>query len=111
MLFTTTNQFDGYEVSDYLGIVRGLIVRSPTITQGISSFVQRLTGGNIQALTEMCEQARQHAFDLMCDHAKELRADGVAGIHYESTELGSAGGGTITEVICYGTAVKLERIK
>jgi uncharacterized protein YbjQ (UPF0145 family) len=55
----------------------------------------------------MCEQAREQAYELLLRHARELRADAVVGIRYESSEVGRQG--SATEVLCYGTAVKLQR--
>ena len=59
---TTTFTIEGYRIKQYMGVVRGLIVRAPTITQGILGGLKSIVGGNIGAYTEMCEQARQQAY-------------------------------------------------
>ncbi len=100
---TTTMDFEGYKVKQYLGLVRGLIVRSPTITQGLMGGLKMLVGGNIAPLAEMCETARQHAFDKMIEHARTMGANAVIGVRYDASELG--GDSSATEVLCYGTAV------
>src|SRR5947208_14504261 len=70
MPVTTTFNIEGYFIRQYLGIVRGIIVRAPTISQGILGGLKSIIGGNIGAYTEMCEQARQQAYDLLIDHAR-----------------------------------------
>ncbi len=107
VIVSTTFQLDGYEVSQYLGLVRGVTVRSPTIAQGVMGGLKSIIGGKIGAFTEMCEQARQHAYDLMIEHAQEMGANAVIGVSYDASDLG--GQQTGTEVICYGTAVVLQK--
>ena len=104
---TTTFTFEGYRIREYKGIVRGIIVRSPTILQGIVGGLKNLVGGRIGAYTEMCEQARQQAYDLLLQHAAELGANAVVGFRFDASEVVSRG--SATEVLCYGTAVVIER--
>ena len=110
IVVTTTFQIEGYRISRYLGVVRGIIVRAPTITQGIMGGLKSIIGGNIGAYTEMCEQARQHAYDLLIDHARAVGANAIVGLHYDASEIGGKATGA-SEVLCYGTAVFIEPIK
>jgi uncharacterized protein YbjQ (UPF0145 family) len=103
---TTTLSIDGYRIREYRGIVRGIIVRAPTISQGILGGLKSIIGGRIGAYTEMCEQARQQAYDLMIEHAQELGANAVVGLRYDASEV--VGRESATEVLCYGTAVIIE---
>ena len=107
MPVTTTFTFDGYRIREYKGIVRGIIVRSPTIVQGIVGGLKNIIGGRIGAYTEMCEQARQQAFDLLLQHAAQMGANAVVGFRYDASEVVSKG--SATEVLCYGTAVVIEQ--
>jgi uncharacterized protein YbjQ (UPF0145 family) len=107
MMVTTTFAFEGYQIREYKGIVRGIIVRSPTIAQGILGGLKNIVGGQIGAYTEMCEQARQQAYDLMLRHAQEMGANAIVGLHYDASEVVSSG--SATEVLCYGTAVVVAR--
>lgn len=101
---TTANYFEGYRVSKYLGIVRGITVRSRGALGQIGASFQRLVGGNITLYTEMCEHAREEAFVLMCQHGVEKGANAVLAFRYDATEVGE---GT-TEVLAYGTAAVIE---
>lgn len=108
LIVTTTFQIEGHRIVRYCGVVRGLIVRAPTITQGLLGGLKSIIGGNIGAYTEMCEQARQHAYDLLIDHARAVGANAIVGLHYDASEIG--GQQAASEVLCYGTAVVIERI-
>ena len=101
---TTTFQFDGYRIREYRGIVRGIVVRSPTIAQGILGGLKNIIGGRIGAYTEMCEQARQQAYDLLLQHTAELGANAAIGVRYDASDVANGA----TEVLCYGTAVIIE---
>jgi uncharacterized protein YbjQ (UPF0145 family) len=107
MPVTTTFSIEGYKIKEYKGIVRGIIVRSPTISQGILGGLKSIVGGQIGAYTEMCEQARQQAYDLMIKHARQVGANAILGLHYDASEVASSG--AATEVLCYGTAVVIEK--
>jgi uncharacterized protein YbjQ (UPF0145 family) len=104
-MVTTAFTLDGYSIRRNLGLVRGIIVRSRSIFGTIGAGLQTLVGGNITLLTNLCEQTRQHAFDLMLEHAAELGANAVVGMRYDATELMQG----VTEVLAYGTAVYVER--
>jgi uncharacterized protein YbjQ (UPF0145 family) len=107
MMVTTTFSFEGYKIKEYMGLVRGIIVRAPTIAQGIMGGLKNIIGGNIGAYTEMCEQAREQAYDLLIQHANELGANAIVGVRYDASEVVSEG--SATEVLCYGTAVIVEK--
>lgn len=106
MPVTTTFSFEGHRIKEYKGVVRGIIVRAPTITQGFLGGLKSIIGGNIGAYTEMCEQARQHAFEMLLQHAREIGANAIIGVRYDSSEIGH--NVSATEVLCYGTAVVIE---
>ncbi len=101
---TTTFDIAGRHVTKHLGIVRGIIVRSRSIVGSFAASFQTIFGGNISIYTQLCEKAREDAYELMVSHAEQLGADGVIGVRYDATEIM----GGVTEVLCYGTAVKLE---
>ena len=104
VIVTTTFVVEGHRIVAYKGLVRGLIVRSPTIEQGILGGLKNIIGGQIGAYTEMCEQARQTAYDLMVRQALSLGANAVIGVSYDASEVKMSA----TEVLCYGTAVVVE---
>ncbi|HAH48396.1 YbjQ family protein [Gimesia sp.] len=106
MPVTTTFTIEGYRIKEYKGIVRGIIVRSPTIAQGVLGGLKNIVGGQIGAYTEMCEQARQQAYDRLLAHARERGANAIVGLRYDASEVVSKG--SATEVLCYGTAVVIE---
>lgn len=102
---TTGLSIDGYRSTRTLGIVRGITVRSRSVLGTIGASLQTLVGGNISLLTELCEKAREEAFDLMLQHAQQMGANAVVSVRYDATEVMQG----VTEVLCYGTAVTVER--
>jgi uncharacterized protein YbjQ (UPF0145 family) len=105
MVVTTSNEVEGFRVSSYLGLVRGIVVRSPNIAQGLLGGLKQMVGGNIETFAQVCETAREHAYERMEQHAAEIGADAVIAVRYDATEFSQSA----TEVLCYGTAVKLTR--
>jgi uncharacterized protein YbjQ (UPF0145 family) len=104
-LTTTAFTIDGYKIAKNLGIVRGIIVRSRSIFGSIGASLQTLVGGNITLFSELCEKTRTDAFEMMIAHAEDRGANGLIGIRYDATEIMQG----VTEVLCYGTAVVLEK--
>jgi len=104
MLNTTAFTLTGQRIAKELGVVRGIVVRSRSIVGNIGAGLQTLFGGDITLYTELCERARQDAYERMCAHARELGANAIVGLRYDATEIGAG----ITEVLCYGTAVVVE---
>jgi uncharacterized protein YbjQ (UPF0145 family) len=104
---TTAFTLHGYEITKEHGVVRGIIVRSRSIVGNIGASLQTIIGGNITIFTNLCEQTRRDAFDLMIAHAKELGANAVIGVRYDATEVAQG----VTEVLCYGTAVTVTKMQ
>jgi len=105
MIVTSGNEVSGHSISTYVGIVRGIVVRSPNIAQGILGGLKQIVGGNIESYAEVCELAREEAYQRMVQHAQERGADAIVGMRYDATEFAQG----VTEVLAYGTAVKLKR--
>lgn len=105
--FVTTNfQLDGYRIAQNLGVVRGIVVRSRSVVGNLGAMIQIFFGGNITLYTELCEQTRRDAFELMLQHAQEIGANAVIGFRYDATEIM----GGVTEVLAYGTACVVEKV-
>jgi uncharacterized protein YbjQ (UPF0145 family) len=102
---TTAFHLDGYKIKKTLGVVRGIVVRSRSIFGNIGAGFQMLFGGNISLFTSLCERTRQESFHIRLEHASQIGGNAVIGMRYDATEF-SAGA---TEVLAYGTAVRLER--
>lgn len=100
-LVTTAFELQGFTVTHNLGVVRGIIVRSRSAIGNFAAGFQQLFGGNISIYTELCEQARRDAYEIMIQHAAALGANAIIGCRYDATEIAQG----VTEVLCYGTAV------
>ena len=98
---TTGFALTGFRVTRELGTVRGIVVRSRSVVGNIGASIQTLFGGDITLYTELCEHARQDAFERLCAHASAIGANAILGLRYDATEISPG----VTEVLCYGTAV------
>ncbi len=103
MIVTTGNDIAGRTIITYMKVVRGIVVRSPTIGQGFMGGLKQIVGGNNETYARICEVARKEAYDRMVQHAKSLGANAIIGMRYDATEFSDG----VTEVLAYGTAVKL----
>jgi uncharacterized protein YbjQ (UPF0145 family) len=104
-MITTTFGIPGYRIARQLGVVRGITVRSRSVIGQMGAQIQTIFGGNITLYTELCEHAREEAFDLMMQHAQQAGANAIIGMRYDANEVSDG----IAEVLAYGTAVVLER--
>jgi uncharacterized protein YbjQ (UPF0145 family) len=105
MIVTSSNDITGRSIGQYIGIVRGIVVRSPNIAQGVMGGLKSIVGGNIESYAKVCETAREEAYNRMVKQAQIQGADAIIAMRYDATEFAPG----ITEVIAYGTAVKLDR--
>ena len=105
MIVSTTNDVVGYRVVQHLGLVRGITVRSRSVVGNFVGGIQSIFGGKLGAYVQLAEAARQEAFDHMCEHARQGGANAVIGMRYDANEIMDG----ITEVLAYGTAVRVEQ--
>ena len=101
---TTTFELPNFHVTQTLGVVRGIVVRSRNVFATLGATLQQVVGGNITIWTRMCEETRRDAFDIMIQHASEIGANAIIGVRYDTTEISTG----VTEVLAYGTAVIVE---
>jgi uncharacterized protein YbjQ (UPF0145 family) len=103
---TTAFTLEGFRITRNLGIVRGITVRSRSVFGTIGAGFQTLVGGNISIYSELCEKARLEAFQIMLQHAAQEGANAIIGMRYDANEVAQG----VTEVLCYGTAVVVEKV-
>jgi len=105
MLVTTSTNLEGYKITQQLGLVRGITVRSRSVLGNIAGAFQTLLGGNISVYTELCETARNEAYELLVRHAQQAGANAIICMRYDANEVMDG----VTEVLAYGTAVVVEK--
>ena len=101
---STGNDIIGCRMVRSFGIVRGITVRTRSVIGNLGAALQTIVGGNISIYTELCEKAREEAFELMLRHAAAMGANAVVAMRYDANEVGQG----VTEVLAYGTAVQVE---
>jgi uncharacterized protein YbjQ (UPF0145 family) len=101
---STALELPGYRITGNLGVCYGLVVRSMGFVGGMTASFRSLRRGEIPEYTQLLEDSRRHAIDRMVDNARLLAADGIIAVRFDSSEIGQQ----FTEIVAYGTAVKLE---
>lgn len=104
ILITTSTHLEGYKITRQLGLVRGITVRSRSILGNMAGGFMTIFGGKSTIYTELCENSREEAYQLMIQHARDLGANAIINMRYESNEVMQG----LTEVLAYGTAVVVE---
>jgi uncharacterized protein YbjQ (UPF0145 family) len=104
-LITTSNALEGYKIVKHLGVVRGITVRSRSVVGNLAGGLQSLFGGRLSVYVELCENAREEAYQLLVQHARVMGANAIINMRYDANEVMQG----ITEVLAYGTAVVVEK--
>lgn len=105
-LVTTSTSLEGYKVVKQFGLVRGITVRSRSALGNIAGGFQSLFGGRLSIYVELCENAREEAYQLMIQHAQVMGANAIINMRYDANEVMQG----VTEVLAYGTAVVVEQV-
>jgi uncharacterized protein YbjQ (UPF0145 family) len=105
-MVTSANELPGYRVVRNFGIVRGITVRSRSVLGNLAAGIQTIMGGNISVLTELCETAREEAYEILLQHAAQHGANAIVCMRYDANEVMQG----VTEVLAYGTAVEVQKI-
>lgn len=106
LLITTSTSLEGYKITQQLGLVRGITVRSRSILGNMAGGFMTIFGGKSTIYTELCEKAREEAYQLLIQHARERGANAIINMRYDANDV-MAG---LTEVLAYGTAVVVEKV-
>jgi len=105
-MVTSANELPGYRIVRNFGIVRGITVRSRSVLGNLAAGIQTIIGGNISILTELCEKAREEAYEILLQHAAQHGANAIVCMRYDANEVMQG----VTEVLAYGTAVEAQKI-
>ena len=104
MIVVTTEQVAGHRIAKSLGQVFGLTVRSRGLGGNLMASLRSIVGGEIHEYTAMLEEARRHAVDRMVANATLMGANAIVMMRFDSAELAQ----TMSEIVAYGTAVRIE---
>lgn len=102
MLITTTNGLPGYEITEVLGEVFGLTVRSRNIGSQLGAGFKSLVGGELKGMTQNLVDSREEVIQRMVEEAQTKGANAVLAFRFDTSDMG----GNWTEICAYGTAVR-----
>jgi uncharacterized protein YbjQ (UPF0145 family) len=104
MIVTTTENVAGHRTIESFGQVFGVVVRSRSIGGNLAAALRSVIGGEIKEYTALVEETRRHAIDRLVQNAAAMGANAVVMMRFDSGEIGQ----TMSEVVAYGTAVRIE---
>jgi uncharacterized protein YbjQ (UPF0145 family) len=105
MPMTTALDLPCADITESLGVCYGLVVRSMGLAGSVASSFKALRRGEVGQYTALLEDSRRHAIDRMVENARLLGADAIVAFRFDSSEIGQQ----LTEIVAYGTAVKIQR--
>jgi len=105
MIISTMNELPGYEITELIGEVFGLTVRSRNLGSQMGASLKSLVGGELKGMTKMLAEGREHACERLIEEAESKGADAIVAFRFDTSELGS----TWTEICAYGTAVRARK--
>ena len=103
MIIATTENIVGHRITETMGQVFGVVVRSRGLGGNIVAGLRSIVGGEIKEYTSLVEDTRRHAIDRLVQNAQLMGADAVVMMRFDSGEIAKS----MNEVVAYGTAVKL----
>jgi uncharacterized protein YbjQ (UPF0145 family) len=105
MLITTANDLPGYEITETLGEVFGLTVRSRNVGSQLGAGLKSLVGGELKGMTKALVDSRLQVIERMVEEAQSKGADAIVAMRFDTSEMG----GNWTEICAYGTAVRARK--
>ena len=105
MLITTANDLPGYEITETLGEVFGLTVRSRNIGSQLGAGLKSIMGGELKGMTKALSDSREQVIQRMVEEAQAKGGDAIVAMRFDTSEMGS----NWTEICAYGTAVKARK--
>jgi uncharacterized protein YbjQ (UPF0145 family) len=105
MLITTANDLPGYEITETLGEVFGLTVRSRNIGSQLGAGLKSIMGGELKGMTKALVDSRSQVIERMVEEGEAKGADAIVAMRFDTSEMGT----NWTEICAYGTAVKARK--
>jgi len=107
ILVTNTETIVGKEIVEVLGLVQGNTVRAKHIGKDIVAQLKNIVGGEVTDYTRLFSEAREVAISRMIENAISVGADAVVNVRFVSSMISQG----MSELLAYGTAVKLNKEK
>ena len=106
MLIATTNDLPGYEVTEVLGEVFGLTVRSRNAFSQMGSGLKSMFGGELKGMTTALHDSRAQVMERMVAEAEAKGGNAILAMRFDTSEMGP----NWTEICAYGTAVRIHKL-
>ncbi|UHA72280.1 YbjQ family protein [Paenibacillus sp. 481] len=107
MIIVTTENIPHYEVTEMLGTASGVVVRARGLGGDIMASLKGLVGGEVKEYTKMIEDARRQAIDRLIQNAQAMGGNAIVMMRFDSGDVGQ----NMSEIVAYGTAVKIRSLR
>ena len=105
MLITTQNDFPDHKIVKVLGLVKGNSTRAKHIGIDVLVRLRNMVGGEMIEYTKLYAESREQALDRMISESECKNADGIICVRFATSMIQKG----LSEIIVYGTAVKLKK--
>ncbi|MCL4336415.1 MAG: heavy metal-binding domain-containing protein [Candidatus Thermoplasmatota archaeon] len=106
VIVVSTNYVPGHRIKEVIGTIWGITVRSRGIGGNIMAGLRTIAGGEIKEYVKMLNDARNLAMERLREEAEKAGANAVIEMRFDTSEIAQI----MTEIVAYGTAVKVEKL-
>lgn len=104
MVLTNVETVPGKRIVEHYGLVQGSTIRAKHFGRDFMASLKNIVGGELTGYTELLSESRAEATQRMVAQAAELGANAVINVRYSTSSVAQGA----AEILCYGTAVKVE---
>ncbi len=104
MILTNTESVPGLNIVEHYGLVQGSTIRAKNIGRDFMAGMKNLVGGELRGYTELLQESRDQAVKRLTEQAEALGANAVVNLRFSTSSVAAGA----AEILCYGTAVRVE---
>lgn len=104
MIISNIEVIPNKRVVEHLGLVQGSTVRAKHAGKDIMAGLKNIFGGELGGYTELLQESREEAIQRMCEQAKSIGANAIVNVRFSTSAIAAGA----SEILAYGTAVKVE---
>ena len=102
-MIVTTDEIQGRQIEEVLGIVMANSVRAKHLGRDIMAGFRNIAGGEITEYTKLLAESRELAMRRMSERAEAMGANAIVGVRFITAGIASGA----SEILAYGTAVRI----
>lgn len=104
MIITNIDSVPGKRIVEHFGVVQGSTVRARHVGVDFVASLKNIVGGELKGYTKLLETSRSESTQRMVQQAENFGANAVINVRYATSSIMQSA----AELLCYGTAVRVE---